>query len=365
MEVKFMKLLKPVTPREARAVWSSIPNPSVRRVAQALSQAGRKVHPSTIARWHAAGWRPVAYAQHPLEAASDSLDVAAAVLTGDPPAGAAILERLAEGRGQLEGLTDGELLRQTARELCINIILVSRELQRHVSNLVAGKTMATSGHSTARSARRPRRLCWGGQASIRSARNGWPGKPEPVNTAGEEGNVMSQYPVAEFILIEGPGWNDAEFYGKWLLAAAEAQRLWTEAAEADREGIVSKRLTAPYRSGPSRDWIKVKNPDSPATRRAREGWWWGHQVSSCLRGATRHRMISASQGTMSIGVNAFAVLRDLSVEPSSPPAPEPLAETATPLGFELHPHRRHGRPGSTRKRLRRRAAGRRAGVRRG
>jgi ATP-dependent DNA ligase len=30
------------------------------------------------------------------------------------------------------------------------------------------------------------------------------------------------------------------------------------------EGIVSKRLSAPYRSGPSRDWIKVKNPDSPA-----------------------------------------------------------------------------------------------------
>jgi bifunctional non-homologous end joining protein LigD len=35
------------------------------------------------------------------------------------------------------------------------------------------------------------------------------------------------------------------------------------------EGIVSKRLTAPYRSGPSRDWIKVKNPDSPAMIRAR------------------------------------------------------------------------------------------------
>ena len=39
------------------------------------------------------------------------------------------------------------------------------------------------------------------------------------------------------------------------------------------EGIVSKRLTAPYRSGPSRDWIKDKNPDSPAMRRAREGRW--------------------------------------------------------------------------------------------
>jgi bifunctional non-homologous end joining protein LigD len=39
------------------------------------------------------------------------------------------------------------------------------------------------------------------------------------------------------------------------------------------EGIVSKRLTAPYRSGPSRDWIKVKNPNSPAMVRAREAEW--------------------------------------------------------------------------------------------
>jgi bifunctional non-homologous end joining protein LigD len=39
------------------------------------------------------------------------------------------------------------------------------------------------------------------------------------------------------------------------------------------EGIVSKRVTAPYRSGPSRDWIKVKNPDSPAVQRARQGRW--------------------------------------------------------------------------------------------
>jgi bifunctional non-homologous end joining protein LigD len=39
------------------------------------------------------------------------------------------------------------------------------------------------------------------------------------------------------------------------------------------EGIVSKRLTAPYRSEPSRDWLKVQNPDSPAMTRAREGRW--------------------------------------------------------------------------------------------
>ena len=39
------------------------------------------------------------------------------------------------------------------------------------------------------------------------------------------------------------------------------------------EGIVSKRLTAPYRSGRSSDWLKVKNPDSSAMVRARDGEW--------------------------------------------------------------------------------------------
>jgi bifunctional non-homologous end joining protein LigD len=36
------------------------------------------------------------------------------------------------------------------------------------------------------------------------------------------------------------------------------------------EGIVSKRSSAPYGSGRARDWLKVKNPDSPAMIRARE-----------------------------------------------------------------------------------------------
>jgi bifunctional non-homologous end joining protein LigD len=39
------------------------------------------------------------------------------------------------------------------------------------------------------------------------------------------------------------------------------------------EGIVSKRLGAPYRSGQSRDWLKIKNPDSPAMLRHREDRW--------------------------------------------------------------------------------------------
>jgi bifunctional non-homologous end joining protein LigD len=34
------------------------------------------------------------------------------------------------------------------------------------------------------------------------------------------------------------------------------------------EGIVSKKLAASYRSGPSRTWIKVKTPKPPAATRA-------------------------------------------------------------------------------------------------
>ena len=39
------------------------------------------------------------------------------------------------------------------------------------------------------------------------------------------------------------------------------------------EGIVSKRLDAPYRSGPSKTWLKSKNPASEAVRREREEDW--------------------------------------------------------------------------------------------
>jgi hypothetical protein len=44
--------------------------------------------------------------------------------------------------------------------------------------------------------------------------------------------------------------------------------IFRQACKLGLEGIVSKRLSAPYRSGRSRDWLKVRNPDSPATIRA-------------------------------------------------------------------------------------------------
>jgi bifunctional non-homologous end joining protein LigD len=37
------------------------------------------------------------------------------------------------------------------------------------------------------------------------------------------------------------------------------------------EGIVSKKLNAPYESGPLKTWLKIKNPNAPAATRAVDG----------------------------------------------------------------------------------------------
>jgi len=42
------------------------------------------------------------------------------------------------------------------------------------------------------------------------------------------------------------------------------------------EGIVSKRLGSPYRSGRSRHWVKSKNPAAPAVKREAEEEWGKH-----------------------------------------------------------------------------------------
>ena len=39
------------------------------------------------------------------------------------------------------------------------------------------------------------------------------------------------------------------------------------------EGIVSKRIDAPYRSGPCKTWLKSKIPESEAVRWEREEEW--------------------------------------------------------------------------------------------
>jgi bifunctional non-homologous end joining protein LigD len=53
----------------------------------------------------------------------------------------------------------------------------------------------------------------------------------------------------------------------------DGETVFRHACKLGCEGIVSKRLGSPYRSGRCADWIKVKNPAAPAvTREAEEDW---------------------------------------------------------------------------------------------
>jgi len=56
-------------------------------------------------------------------------------------------------------------------------------------------------------------------------------------------------------------------------AEGHGDRMFAAVCDLGLEGIVSKKRTATYRSGPSRTWIKVKNPKSAAATRVLEGGW--------------------------------------------------------------------------------------------
>jgi ATP-dependent DNA ligase len=53
----------------------------------------------------------------------------------------------------------------------------------------------------------------------------------------------------------------------------EGDILFAHACKLGCEGIVSKRLGSHYRSGRSKHWVKVKNPEAPAVKREAEEDW--------------------------------------------------------------------------------------------
>jgi hypothetical protein len=112
-------------------------------VAKALTQAGRRVHFATVARWRAQSWRPVAAGPHPIEEAHAGLEVAARLLTGDPALGAEIFVRQSKAGDQLGGLSDVELLRRSARELLILQIVLCKVLDSRSVFLVQEKPAET------------------------------------------------------------------------------------------------------------------------------------------------------------------------------------------------------------------------------
>jgi bifunctional non-homologous end joining protein LigD len=54
-------------------------------------------------------------------------------------------------------------------------------------------------------------------------------------------------------------------------AEGHGDKLFAAACKLGLEGIVSKKLDAPYKSGPSKAWLKIKNPKAPAATRVIEG----------------------------------------------------------------------------------------------
>ena len=54
-------------------------------------------------------------------------------------------------------------------------------------------------------------------------------------------------------------------------AEGHGDRIFEAVCKLGLEGIVSKKLDSPYNSGPSRAWLKVKNPKSPAATRVTDG----------------------------------------------------------------------------------------------
>jgi bifunctional non-homologous end joining protein LigD len=58
-----------------------------------------------------------------------------------------------------------------------------------------------------------------------------------------------------------------------LMEHDDAARVFQHACKLGFEGIISKRTDSPCRSGRSPDWIKLKNPKSPAVRGEAEKDW--------------------------------------------------------------------------------------------
>jgi bifunctional non-homologous end joining protein LigD len=85
---------------------------------------------------------------------------------------------------------------------------------------------------------------------------------------GREPLLMRKTLLSSTIAAAGPG---LRYNGH--ISEHDGCAVFAHACKLGPEGIVSKRIDAPYRSGRSRDWIKTKNPDCPAARRGREGRW--------------------------------------------------------------------------------------------
>jgi hypothetical protein len=103
------------TPDDARRVWESMAKPSYRRVALALTQAGKPTTAMTVCRWHGNGWTKKREGGAPVPQPLAELDAATPVLTGDA------LRRIDSLKAELDldddGWTDEDMAARGVREL--------------------------------------------------------------------------------------------------------------------------------------------------------------------------------------------------------------------------------------------------------
>ena len=89
----------------------------------------------------------------------------------------------------------------------------------------------------------------------------------------DDGSDLRELPLLErkrrLSKLIGRAKRPAIQYGEHL--TGEGPAIFDHVCRVGLEGIVSKRVDSPYRSGPSKTWLKSKNPASEAVRRE-EDW---------------------------------------------------------------------------------------------
>jgi bifunctional non-homologous end joining protein LigD len=90
-----------------------------------------------------------------------------------------------------------------------------------------------------------------------------------------EAIVTNDRGLAVFDLIRHKRHGDDAVLIAFEVFEGDGDILFEHACKLGCEGIVSKRLGSPYRSGRSPHWVKVKNPKAPAVKREAEGDWGG------------------------------------------------------------------------------------------
>src|SRR6266550_1089731 len=125
----FAELPPPVTPLEAKHIWDKQRRPSSRSVAKALTQAGRPVHFTTVARWKKREWQAEPRLEHPLAAVMRKVDLFVPILTGDPTTKAVVIVRHIAGAIATDRQSMTEDQDPIIRQSYITLIILVRLLQ--------------------------------------------------------------------------------------------------------------------------------------------------------------------------------------------------------------------------------------------